>query len=83
MYISCIYIYIYMYVCVWEREWEREREREREKRWIESNRIYVEKGETDERYVLVYLIIYSILLCRRVLTSKFLSEYKNILSKLL
>ena len=37
---------------------------------------HAEKGKT-KRYMLVYLMIYFILLCRRVSTSKFLSEYKN------
>ena len=42
----------------------------------------LKKVKTEERYMLVYLIIYFILLCQRVSTSKILFEYKNVLSKL-
>ena len=44
-------IVVYICVCVWEREREREREREKKKKkkkkktWIESDRIYGEKGK--------------------------------------
>ena len=69
------YIYIYIYVCmcvcvcvcmcVCVREREREREREK-KKLIESDRMYVEKGKTKERYMFDSLFI-----CQCVSTSWF------------
>ena len=55
----------------------------RDKKCIETNRMHVEKCETEEIYILVYLMIYFILLYRRLSTSKFLSEYKNYFLKII
>ena len=44
-----IYMCVSVCVCEWERE--KEREREREKKWIESDKMYDQKGKTEARYV--------------------------------
>ena len=76
-----IYIYIYVCVCVCEREREREREREseREKKWVESDRMYVEKVKRKKN---VWWFVY---LPTRFDFNLFIFlffEYKSILSKL-